>query len=138
MTLARRWLEDNAPCSLSEYYAGVVSLMPSHVNFVRKYKDPQISLAREAIRVFSRSVKHKNPVIRVDGDIITLVPQLNSKRIKYDYSWLPDIPDEGYEVSTSRCRSKKEVHALYNMLKKRGFTNKGKGVWVYHGKADAS
>jgi hypothetical protein len=48
IALAKQWLIANGPCTIHEYMAGVIPLMPTHIIFNRK-RASQRQLARYAI-----------------------------------------------------------------------------------------
>lgn len=47
--LARSWVLENVPCSVSDYYAAVVPMMPNHIRCSGGKQRTQIALARDAL-----------------------------------------------------------------------------------------
>jgi hypothetical protein len=50
IALARKWLEQNGPCTLQEYMLGVIPLMPTHILIDGKRRGTAVSLAKQALR----------------------------------------------------------------------------------------
>lgn len=50
IALARKWLEQNEPCTLQEYMLGVIPLMPTHILIDGKRRGTAASLAKQALR----------------------------------------------------------------------------------------
>lgn len=50
IALARKWLEQNGPCTQQEYMLGVIPLMPTHILIDGKRRVAAASLAKQALR----------------------------------------------------------------------------------------
>jgi hypothetical protein len=74
IALARKWLEQNGPCTQREYMLGVIPLIPTHILIDGKRRGTAASLAKEALPRFATRCK--------DG----LWHANKRKNMLYDYS----------------------------------------------------
>lgn len=135
LTLARKWLEDHCPCTVSEYYAKCAPLMPTHIADYRKLADPKYAAAKDALARLAKGTVKCDPVIKVTGESIAIISARKKRPLLYDYSWVPEEADIGATIDLKTFGfDHKRLNAGQMMLKKKGYVCIGKNVYEYRGK----
>ena len=130
--LASKWLRDNCPCSVSDYYAYCAPLMPTHIGRFRRHQNPKIATARDALGRLTKGVSKNKPLVKVSGDTIDLLP--GNRSSFYDYSWIPEESEIGATINLKELGFDiKRAQATGMVLRRRGYVSIGNRTFEYHG-----
>jgi hypothetical protein len=129
IALARKWLEQNCPCSVDDYYMQVTSLMPTHINAFRQKPDVKLSLAKSALTRLSKNQKRYKAVVAIqEGQVVLLPSATTQSKYRFDQRF-PQISESGPVDAASMELTKKELNALREYLRTRGYTRTGYRKW---------
>jgi hypothetical protein len=117
IALAKQWLIANGPCTMQEYMAGVIPLMPTHIIRSRQ-RASQRQLARESLR----------KVAVVSNGIVVSKPRLGSTR-KYDHDQIIEDREKEGQIDI-RDIEFKQRDAMSRYLLNHGW-QRTTTPWVY-------
>jgi hypothetical protein len=123
IALAKKWIADNSPCSLDDYFMNVTPLMPTHVTAFRSTADCGLALAKSAL------ARLKNPrsgdcfKVKVEGELITVarVRERSNSFYCFDERFSELLNGDEIDVSNVDIKSCKERSAFREHLKRKGW-----------------
>jgi hypothetical protein len=106
-------------------------MMPLHIEQFRRLKNPQIALAKNALRVLSKGSGKYCATVKLERGIVSLRDTAKSST-KYDYSWLPSqlSPGDQFDLNAI-CTSSGQRKAAASFLRRMGLRHIGLGIWRY-------
>jgi hypothetical protein len=103
--------------------------MPTHINQFRQNHDVKLSIAKAALnRLLKNKTRGKAVVSMQEGQLVLLPSATKQTKYMFDKRF-PQITEGGAVDAATIEFSKKEFHALYEYLRRRGYALIGKQKW---------